>query len=99
MVLATVDKNDSESVLRYEKSVSLLEDLRRQGARLCVLGNMGDAKLMQITPDFIGIEPMNEYLLPIAEAVPLQMFAYFMALQHGVDVDRPRNLVKAVVRE
>ena len=99
VVLATVDRSDSESVLRYEKSVALLKDLRRQGARLCVVGNTGDERLTGITHDFIGVDPVEEYLLPICEVVPLQMFAYFMALQNGVDVDRPRNLVKAVVRE
>ena len=41
----------------------------------------------------------HEYLLPIVEVVPLQLFAYFMALEHGVDVDTPRNLKKAVVDE
>ena len=99
VVIATVDRQDEESLLRYEKSVSLLEDLKHQGARLCVVGNAGDARLNAITQDFFGVEPANEYLLPILEVVPLQMFAYFMALRHGVDVDRPRNLVKAVVRE
>lgn len=39
------------------------------------------------------------YLLPIAEVVPLQLFAYFMAIERGVDVDRPRNLSKAVVEK
>ena len=41
----------------------------------------------------------NEYLLPICEVVPLQLFAYHMALRNGVDVDRPRNLTKSVTRE
>lgn len=99
LVVATVDWNDSESVVRYEKTVSLLEDLRRQGARLGVVGNTADARLAAITSDLISVEPDDEYLLPILEVVPLQMFSYFMALEHGVDVDRPRNLVKAVVRE
>ncbi len=99
MVLATVDWQDRESILHYEKSVALLRDLRRQGARVCVVGNAGDAGVEEIAADFIGVEPAGEYLLPILEVVPLQMFAYFMALQHGVDVDSPRNLVKAVIRE
>jgi glucosamine--fructose-6-phosphate aminotransferase (isomerizing) len=38
-------------------------------------------------------------LLPISEVVPLQLFAYFMAVKHGIDVDRPRNLTKAVTAE
>ena len=41
----------------------------------------------------------TEHLLPIPEVVPLQLFSYFMALEHGVDVDRPRNLSKAVVEK
>ena len=43
------------------------------------------------------MEPASEHLLPIPEVIPLQLFAYFMALEHGVDVDRPRNLSKAVI--
>lgn len=99
VALATVDWQDAESVLRYEKTAALLTDLKAQGARTIVLGNSGDSKLGEIASDFIEIEPANEYLLPITEVIPLQMFAYSMALENGVDVDRPRNLVKAVVQE
>ncbi len=99
VALATVDWQDAESVLRYEKTVALLTDLKAQGARTIVLGNTGDAKLREVSSDLIEVEPANEYLLPITEVVPLQMFAYYMALENGVDVDRPRNLVKAVVQE
>ena len=99
VALATVDWQDAESVLRYEKTVALLTDLKAQGARTIVLGNTGDTKLREVASDLIEIEPANEYLLPIPEVVPLQMFAYYMALENGVDVDRPRNLVKAVVQE
>jgi glucosamine--fructose-6-phosphate aminotransferase (isomerizing) len=99
VAIATVDWQDAESVLRYEKSVSLLTDLKAQGARTIVLGNAGDDKLRAVASDLIEVEAANEYLLPISEVVPLQMFAYYMALENGVDVDRPRNLVKAVVQE
>jgi glucosamine--fructose-6-phosphate aminotransferase (isomerizing) len=99
VALATVDWQDAESVLRYEKTVALLTDLKAQGARTIVLGNTGDAKLREVSSDLVEVEPANEYLLPITEVVPLQMFAYYMALENGVDVDRPRNLVKAVVQE
>ena len=99
VAIATVDWQDAESVLRYEKTVALLGDLKAQGARTIVLGNTGDAKLRDVASDLIEIEPANEYLFPITEVVPLQLFAYYMALENGVDVDRPRNLVKAVVQE
>jgi glucosamine--fructose-6-phosphate aminotransferase (isomerizing) len=52
----------------------------------------------QVT-DCVRVAQASEYLLPILEVVPLQLFAYFMALEHGVDVDRPRNLKKAVVEK
>ena len=99
VALGTVDWQDAESVLRYEKTVALLTDLKAQGARTIVLGNTGDSKLREVSSDLIEIEPANEYLLPITEVVPLQLFAYYMAVENGVDVDRPRNLVKAVVEE
>jgi glucosamine--fructose-6-phosphate aminotransferase (isomerizing) len=99
VAIGTVDWQDAESVLRYEKTVALMADLKAQGARTIVLANAGDEKLSSVASDVIEVEAANEYLLPITEVVPLQMFAYYMALENGVDVDRPRNLVKAVVQE
>ena len=99
VVIATVDRDDPESLLRYEKTVSLLYDLRQQGARVLALANAGDATITSLATDTIAIKPASEALLPIAEVVPLQLFAYFMAVAHGVDVDHPRNLTKAVVSE
>ena len=99
VVLATVDGDDPESLLRYEKTVSLLYDMREQGARVLALANAGDTTIASLASHTIWIEPMCESLLPIAEVVPLQLFAYTMAVSHGVDVDRPRNLTKAVTTE
>lgn len=99
VILSTVDRDDPESLLRYEKTVSLLYDLREQGARVLALANAGDAAVASLATDTVFIEPASEPLLPISEVVPLQLFAYFMAIQHGVDVDHPRNLTKAVTAE
>ncbi len=99
VVLATVDTDDPESMLRYEKTVSLLYDMREQGARVLALANAGDATIAALASHIIPIEPASEALLPISEVIPLQLFAYFMAVHHGVDVDRPRNLSKAVTSE
>ncbi len=97
VVLATVDRSLDGSILRYEKTLQLLRDMQAQGARVIALANSGDDDVASLVSDCICIEPASEYLLPIAEVVPLQLFSYFMALAHGVDVDRPRNLSKAVV--
>jgi glucosamine--fructose-6-phosphate aminotransferase (isomerizing) len=83
--------------MRYERTVQLLREMKAQGARVIALANTGDREVEKLVGDCVWIEPASEYLLPISEVVPLQLFAYFMALEHGVDVDRPRNLSKSVV--
>jgi glutamine---fructose-6-phosphate transaminase (isomerizing) len=97
VVLATVDRTLHASVLRYEKTLQLLRDMQAQGARVIAIANSGDEEVASLVSDCVFVEPAPEYLLPIPEVVPLQLFSYFMALAHGVDVDRPRNLSKAVV--
>jgi glucosamine--fructose-6-phosphate aminotransferase (isomerizing) len=97
VILATVDHTLPDSVLRYEKTVSLLGDMRSQGAHVIAVANTNDLTVTALASDCIFVDPASEYLLPIAEVIPLQLFSYFMALEQGVDVDRPRNLSKAVV--
>ncbi len=97
VVMATVDRALKASVLRYKKTLELLREMKAQGAKVIALANAGDREVASLVTDCIAVQPATEYLLPIAEVVPLQLFAYFMAMEHGVDVDRPRNLSKAVV--
>jgi glucosamine--fructose-6-phosphate aminotransferase (isomerizing) len=97
VVLATVDRTLDASVFRYEKTLQLLRDMQTQGARVIAIANSGDDQVRSLATDCVGIDELPEYLLPIAEVIPLQLFSYFMALAHGVNVDRPRNLSKAVV--
>jgi len=97
VALATVDRSLDDSVLRYEKTLQLLEDMQKQGARVIAVTNAGDRDVAALATDCISIEPVSEHLLPIPEVIPLQLFSYAMALERGVDVDRPRNLSKAVI--
>jgi glucosamine--fructose-6-phosphate aminotransferase (isomerizing) len=97
VVLATVDRALDASVVRYEKTLQLLVEMKTQGAKVIALANAGDRDVAELVTDCVLVQPASEYLLPIAEVIPLQLFAYFMAIERGVDVDRPRNLSKAVV--
>jgi glucosamine--fructose-6-phosphate aminotransferase (isomerizing) len=97
VVLATVDRALEASVVRYEKTLQLLREMKTQGAKVIALANTGDRDVAELVTECVPVLPASEYLLPIAEVVPLQLFAYFMAIERGVDVDRPRNLSKAVV--
>lgn len=99
VVLATHDPNDRDSVLRYSKVVQLLKDLREQGAQVFALANEGDKEVPRVSQHCVFVPRCSEYLLPICEVVPLQLFAYQIAVLHGRNVDHPRNLVKAVVQE
>jgi glucosamine--fructose-6-phosphate aminotransferase (isomerizing) len=99
VVLATVDRALDSSVLRYEKTLQLLRDMHAQGAKAIAIANADDGQVSELVTDCIYVQPASEYLLPVQEVVPLQLFSYFMALEHGVDVDRPRNLSKAVVEK
>lgn len=99
VVIATCDRSDPDSVLRYEKTLQLLRDMRAQGAEIFALISEDDAEIPQLTSHFIRIPEASEYLLPVLEVVPLQLIAYFSAILRGIDVDNPRNLVKAVVQE
>ena len=99
MVLATRDRSDPDSVLRYEKTLQLIRDMHAQGAEIFALISEGDTEIAQLTPHTIRIPEASEYLLPVIEVVPLQLVAYFCAVLRGIDVDNPRNLVKAVVQE
>jgi glucosamine--fructose-6-phosphate aminotransferase (isomerizing) len=78
-------------------TLELLRDMKKQGARVIAIANAGDEDVSRLVSDCIYVSLASEYLLPMLEVIPLQLFAYFMALEHGVDVDRPRNLFKAVV--
>jgi glucosamine--fructose-6-phosphate aminotransferase (isomerizing) len=99
LMLATQDRNDPDSVLRYEKTVQLMKDVQAQGAEIIAVATEGDDEVPRIAHFTVSVPNASEYLLTILEVVPLQLFAYHTAILHGVDVDSPRNLVKAVVEE
>ena len=99
VAIATVDRGEPGSVIRYEKSVQLLHDMKKQGATVVALGNPATRKWPAPPRISCPSRRTREHLLPITEVVPLQLFAYFCAVQRGIDVDRPRNLTKAVLAE
>src|SRR6266550_644077 len=63
------------------------------------IATQGDEAIRRLADQTIFIPEAPELLSPILEIVPLQLFAYYMTVQKGLDVDRPRNLVKSVMLE
>jgi glucosamine--fructose-6-phosphate aminotransferase (isomerizing) len=99
VMVGTVDRSDSDALLRYEKMVQLMRDMKTQGANIIAIANEGDKGVAALANVTITVPELPESILPIAEVVPLQMLSYFMAINNGIDVDHPRNLTKAVVLE
>ncbi|HEY1263929.1 MAG TPA: glutamine--fructose-6-phosphate transaminase (isomerizing) [Terriglobales bacterium] len=96
VIVATCDRNDPGSVLRYEKTVANIRSFKQQGGRVIAIGSEGDRTLPQLADQTIFLPQAPELLLPVLEIVPMQLFAYYIAVGRGLDVDRPRNLVKSV---
>jgi glutamine---fructose-6-phosphate transaminase (isomerizing) len=99
VVLATHDKNDPDSVTRYEKSVSNIQEVRARDGIVISVVTTGDHLAREASNHVIEIPPAPELLSPLLEIVPLQLLAYHIAVRRGCDVDQPRNLAKSVTVE
>lgn len=97
VAIVTCDRQDPDSVVRYEKSLAVLEKIKSEGGKLIALATEDCKEIRRFSDHVIFIPRTPELLLPLVEVVPLQLFAYHIATMKGYDVDRPRNLVKAVV--
>ena len=99
VILATCDRKDEGSVRRYEMSVSNIKGFKKQSGRVIAIATEGDEEIKSLADHTVFVPEAPELLAAILEIVPLQLFAYYMATKKGLDVDRPRNLVKSVMRE
>ncbi len=99
VVLATFDHHDPDSVLRYRRTLEVMKEVKSRRGPLVAVATEGDKQAARIADHVFYVSPAPELLLPIVEVIPLQLFAYHVAVDKGYDVDRPRNLVKAVVTE
>jgi glutamine---fructose-6-phosphate transaminase (isomerizing) len=99
VALATRDATDYDSTLRFQKTLGILEYVKGCGGRVIAIATESDNEVLQVADQVIFVPSAAELLLPILEVVPLQLFAYHFATLNGCDVDHPRHLFKAVVRE
>jgi glutamine---fructose-6-phosphate transaminase (isomerizing) len=99
VVLATRDESDPSSRLRYEKTVSNIREIAERGTPVLAVVTEGDKEVRRATPHIIEVPDVPVLLQPILEVVPLQLFAYHVAVLKGRDVDAPRHLSKSVVVE
>jgi glutamine---fructose-6-phosphate transaminase (isomerizing) len=99
VVIATRDSADAASKLRYEKTLSNIQEVTARSGRVIAVATEGDASIGDLVEHVIHIPHAPELLSPLIEIVPLQLLAYYIAVRRGCDVDQPRNLAKSVTVE
>lgn len=83
----------------FEKSLSNLQEVNARHGRVLLLANEGDSKIDSQAEHVIKVPKTNPWTGPLLMNTALQLFAYYVALARGTDVDQPRNLAKSVTVE
>jgi glucosamine--fructose-6-phosphate aminotransferase (isomerizing) len=83
----------------YDKMASQIEQVKARGGIVIALATEGDDEIADKADRIIYVPPAPPLLSPVVNVIPLQLFAYYMAVRRGADVDQPRNLAKSVTVE
>jgi glucosamine--fructose-6-phosphate aminotransferase (isomerizing) len=83
----------------YDKVMSNLEEIKARGGPVIAIAAEGDKDVARLADDVIYVPPVEEFLSPLVNIIPLQLLAYHIAVLRGCNVDRPRNLAKSVTVE
>ncbi|MEG1641518.1 MAG: glutamine--fructose-6-phosphate transaminase (isomerizing) [Synergistaceae bacterium] len=93
-VIALAPKN-----ILWEKTISNIEESMARKSPIIAVATEGDTEIHKYSKDVIYLPHTEPELYPFFAAIPLQLFAYYIALQRGCDIDMPRNLAKSVTVE
>ncbi len=83
----------------YEKVLANLEEVRARGGVVIAVADHEDSALVETSDSLFTVPVTEPFLTPILTTLPLQLFAYYVAVLKGTDVDQPRNLAKSVTVE
>ncbi len=83
----------------HSKIVSNVEEVKARGGQVIALVNSGDTEMTRLADATFTIPETHDLLTPILTSIPLQLFAYYVAVRRGCNVDQPRNLAKSVTVE
>ena len=83
----------------YDKLISNVMEGRARDARVIAVATEGDRQIERFADDVCWVPDTHEALSPVLAIIPLQLFAYHVAVARGTDVDQPRNLAKSVTVE
>ena len=83
----------------YEKIISNMQDVKSRNGRILAVVTEGDEQVKKIVDSVLEIPQTLNALVPLLSVLPLQILAYYVAVDKGLDVDMPRNLAKSVTVE
>ena len=83
----------------YDKILSNIEEVKSRKGKIIAITDSNDKKLSKLCNDIILVPQSNEFIFGILSTIVLQLFAFFIAVEKGCDVDQPRNLAKSVTVE
>ena len=83
----------------YEKMVSNVKEVKARGAFVFAITKEGNTEVEKVADYTLYIPKVSDILAPVVAVMPLQLLAYYMAVEKGCDVDKPRNLAKSVTVE
>jgi len=102
--IALIDKNMPVVFIAtkdeiYDKVISNIEEVRARKGTIIAIANTGDERIKEYADHVIYIPETIPMLTPVLSVIPLQLLAYYTAVELGRDVDQPRNLAKSVTVE
>lgn len=83
----------------HEKIVSNIQEIKARKGKVIAVISEGDEVIAKMADDCMVIPEADELIAPMLSAIPMQLFAYYMGVAKGYDVDKPRNLAKSVTVE
>lgn len=83
----------------YEKLVSNVKEVKARGAYVIAIAKEGNTEIGEVADKVIYIPHVDDKFTASLNAIPMQLFAYYVAIERGCDVDKPRNLAKSVTVE
>ena len=83
----------------YEKIISNMQEVKSRNGRILAVVTEGDKQVKKIADNVIEVPRTINILVPLLSVVPLQLLAYYVAVDKGLNVDMPRNLAKSVTVE
>jgi glutamine---fructose-6-phosphate transaminase (isomerizing) len=83
----------------HEKLVSNIQEIKARKGRVIAVISEGDSEIEKMADDVMFIPESDELVSPLLSVIPLQLFACYLGMAKGFDVDKPRNLAKSVTVE